>query len=78
MLKVAKVGSTLLVVHGDSDNLIKSDLGRKLYEAAQGKKRFVLVEGGSHHSTMAIGLSKYREALAELFDTADSPTISAN
>ncbi len=65
--KVAKVGSPLLVVHGDSDNLINSQLGRKLYEAAQGKKRFLLVEGGSHHSTMAIGLGKYREALAELF-----------
>jgi uncharacterized protein len=65
--KVAKVGSPLLVVHGDRDKLIDSQLGRKLYEAAEGSKRFVLVEGGSHHSTMAIGLGKYREALAELF-----------
>ena len=65
--KVAKVGSPLLVVHGDSDNLINSELGKKLYEAAQGKKRFLLVEGGSHHSTMAMGLSKYREALADFF-----------
>ena len=65
--KVAKVGSPLLVVHGDSDNLINSELGRKLYEAAQGRKRFVLVEGGSHHSTMSMGAAKYRAALAELF-----------
>jgi uncharacterized protein len=65
--KVAKVGSPLLVVHGDSDNLINSELGKKLYEAAQGRKRFLLVEGGSHHSTMAMGLSKYREALADFF-----------
>jgi alpha-beta hydrolase superfamily lysophospholipase len=64
---VAKVGSPLLVVHGDSDNLIHSELGRKLYEAAQGRKRFLLVEGGSHFSTMSVGLPKYREALAELF-----------
>jgi alpha-beta hydrolase superfamily lysophospholipase len=65
--KVARIGSPLLVVHGDSDNLIQSDLGRKLYEAAQGRKRFLLVEGGSHYSTMAVGLGKYREALADLF-----------
>jgi len=65
--KVPKVGSPLLVVHGDSDRLIKSDLGRKLYEAATGKKRFVLVEGGSHHSTMSVGFDDYRKALAELF-----------
>jgi uncharacterized protein len=67
VLKVAKVGSPLLVVHGDSDNLINSQLGRRLFDAAEGKKRFLLVEGGSHHSTMAIGLGKYREALADLF-----------
>jgi hypothetical protein len=65
--KVARLGSPLLVVHGDSDRLIDSALGRKLYEAAQGRKRFLLVAGGSHHSTMTVGLAGYREALAEMF-----------
>jgi alpha-beta hydrolase superfamily lysophospholipase len=65
--KVAKVGSPLLVVHGENDSLINSELGRKLYEAAAGKKRFVLVEGGSHFSTMSMGVAKYRAALADLF-----------
>jgi uncharacterized protein len=65
--KVANIGSPLLVVHGDSDSLIDSELGRKLYEAAQGRKRFVLVEGGSHFSTMAMGAAQYRQALAEMF-----------
>lgn len=65
--KVAKVGSPLLVVHGDNDSLISSELGRKLYEAAQGRKRFLLVEGGSHHSTMATGFTQYRETLADFF-----------
>jgi alpha-beta hydrolase superfamily lysophospholipase len=65
--KVARVNSPLLVVHGSNDSLIRSELGRRLYEAATGPKRFVLVEGGSHHSTMAIGQSAYREALSQLF-----------
>ncbi len=65
--KVARIGSPLLVVHGANDNLIRSDLGRRLYEAATGRKQFVLVEGGSHHSTMSIGQSHYREALDQLF-----------
>ena len=65
--KVADIGSPLLVVHGDQDRTIQSDLGRKLYEAAQGRKRFLLVEGGSHYSTMSLGQSGYREALADLF-----------
>ncbi|MBA2672624.1 alpha/beta fold hydrolase [Ramlibacter sp.] len=65
--KVARVGAPLLVVHGADDSLIKSDLGRKLYEAATGRKRFLLVEGGSHYSTMAVGAAQYREALRQLF-----------
>lgn len=70
--KVAKVGSPLLVVHGANDRLIQSSLGRRLYEAATGRKQFVLVEGGSHHSTMAVGVAQYRKALAEFFSLRNS------
>src|SRR3989344_4046546 len=49
--KVAEIGSPLLVVHGSQDSLIQPALGRKLFEAAQEPKQFVLVEGGSHHNT---------------------------
>lgn len=65
--KVAQVKSPLLVVHGANDSLIPYDLGRRLYEAATGRKHFLLVEGGSHFSTMAVGLPQYRQALAEVF-----------
>jgi hypothetical protein len=65
--KVASIGSPLLVVHGSEDRLIPQSLGRKLYEAAQAPKRFVLVEGGSHHNTNSLGQAQYREAVAELF-----------
>lgn len=43
--KVSEIGSPLLVVHGSQDSLIAPALGRKLYDAAQEPKRFVLVEG---------------------------------
>lgn len=65
--KVAKIGSPLLVVHGSNDSLIKPELGRKLFEAAIGKKAFVLVEGGSHYNTNSVGQAQYRNAIAELF-----------
>lgn len=65
--RVKAIGSPLLVVHGSEDNTIKPELGRKLFEAATGQKRFVLVEGGSHHNTNAVGQPQYRVALAELF-----------
>jgi alpha-beta hydrolase superfamily lysophospholipase len=65
--RVDKLGSPLLVVHGSQDSLIPPQLGRALYERARDPKRFVLVEGGSHHSTNSIGQAQYREAVAELF-----------
>ena len=65
--KVADIGSPLLVVHGAQDRLISPALGRRFFEAATGKKAFVLVENGSHHNTNAIGQPQYRVALAELF-----------
>lgn len=65
--RVPAIGSPLLVVHGSEDRLIPPDLGRRLFEAATGKKAFVLVEGGSHHNTNSVGQPQYRVALAELF-----------
>ena len=69
--KVASIGSPLLVVHGSNDSLIPSHLGRQLYDAAQGPKRFVLVEGGSHYDTNSVGKGQYREAVASLFKIRD-------
>jgi fermentation-respiration switch protein FrsA (DUF1100 family) len=57
----------VLVVHGSEDRTIAPALGRALYERAPEPKRFVLVEGGSHHNTNAVGQPQYRAALAELF-----------
>ena len=65
--KVGRIGSPLLVVHGAADTLIKPELGRKLFDAALSPKAFVLVQGGSHHNTNALGQSQYRDALAQLF-----------
>ena len=65
--RVGQLGSPLLVVHGSDDRLIAPTLGRKLYERAKDPKRFVLVEGGSHHNTNAVGQAQYREAVADLF-----------
>ena len=66
--KVDKIGSPLLVVHGENDRLIQPDLGRKLFEAAAEPKLFVLVPGGSHHNTNQVGQPQYRQALAQLMN----------
>ncbi len=65
--RIGQVGAPVLVVHGSEDRLIPPELGRRLFERAADPKRFVLVEGGSHHNTNSLGQAQYREAMAELF-----------
>ena len=68
--RIGKVRVPVLVVHGSDDSLIPARLGRALYEQAQPPKRFVLVEGGSHHNANALGQAQYAQALHELFGPA--------
>jgi len=65
--RIGRVGSPVLVVHGSADRMIPPSLGHTLYERANGPKRWMLVEGGSHHDTNARAQDAYREALRELF-----------
>jgi alpha-beta hydrolase superfamily lysophospholipase len=71
--RIADVGSPVLVVHGSDDTLIPAELGQHLFEKAREPKRFVLVEGGSHHNTNLVGQTQYRQALAELFGMPRTP-----
>ncbi len=71
--RIGQVKTPVLVVHGSEDRLISPELGRALYERAPEPKRWLLVEGGSHHSTNAVGLPLYRQALAELFGLGVTP-----
>ncbi|HEU4460263.1 MAG TPA: alpha/beta fold hydrolase [Methylibium sp.] len=65
--RIGEVGAPVLIVHGSKDTLIPPALGRSLYDKAAQPKRWLLVDGGSHHSTNAVGEAAYREALHELF-----------
>ena len=68
--RIGRVAVPVLVVHGSDDTLIRPELGRALYEQAREPKRFVLVNGGSHHNTNALGQAQYGEALRALFGPA--------
>jgi len=65
--RIERVKMPLLVVHGTRDGLVPPGLGQALFERATAAKRLVLVEGGSHYNTNALGAEQYRVALRELF-----------
>ncbi|MFT4193001.1 MAG: alpha/beta fold hydrolase [Comamonas sp.] len=65
--KIRHIDSPLLIVHGSDDDVIKPELGERLYAAAISPKRFVMVEGGNHHNATSLGFAQYQTALRELF-----------
>lgn len=66
----AKIGSLrmpIMIVHGTEDRIVPFEMGEKLYELAPQPKRFIRVEGGSHHNLSYAAFEEYRRTLTELF-----------
>jgi fermentation-respiration switch protein FrsA (DUF1100 family) len=63
--KIAKVRVPLLVLHGDWDEVIPFEAGRKLFEAANEPKRFYTIRGAGHNDTYIVGGREYFRALRE-------------
>lgn len=62
-----RIKAPLLVVPGSEDTPVLSRFGRELCERATSAKQFVLVEGGTHTTTIWCGSEQYRVALREFF-----------
>jgi alpha-beta hydrolase superfamily lysophospholipase len=65
--KIGEVRAPILITHGTNDSIVPFEMGEKLYAAAKSKKRFIRVEGGSHHNLSYLAFDQYREALKDLF-----------
>ncbi len=49
LAQIGRVDSPLLVIAGDRDSVVPPAQSRRLYEAAPGRKRFVLIAGADHN-----------------------------
>ena len=61
--KIGNVRTSLMVLHGDIDEIVPIELGRELFDAANEPKRFYAIEGAGHNDTYLIGGHDYFEAL---------------
>jgi fermentation-respiration switch protein FrsA (DUF1100 family) len=66
--KIAKVRVPLLVLHGDWDDVVPFESGRKLFEAANEPKRFYTIRGAGHNDTYVVGGQEYFRALREFVE----------
>ena len=66
--KIGSIQAPLLITHGTRDQIVPYEMGEKLFAAAPGpRKKFIKVEGGSHHNLSSVAFDDYQKAVRELF-----------
>ena len=66
--KISRVHVPLLQLHGDEDDLVPYELGRKLFEAANDPKEFFAIKGAHHNDTYEIGGEAYFQAIRQFIN----------
>lgn len=67
MGRIDSVRAPLLVIHGDRDEVIDIELGRKLYAAAREPKRMWVIPGGGHNNIVEAAGPEYARRLREFY-----------
>lgn len=57
--RIGSIEKPILFIHGDEDELVPYELGRRLFDAAPAKKEFYTVGGAHHNDTCYIGGKEY-------------------
>jgi alpha-beta hydrolase superfamily lysophospholipase len=58
----------LLMIHGDGDTYIRSEMAQALYETAREPREFWLVEGAKHNQALHVAGPEYRRRVLEFFE----------
>jgi alpha-beta hydrolase superfamily lysophospholipase len=64
--KLSRLTLPVLIVHGTEDKIVPPEMSRRLYEAARGPKRLIMVEGAGHSWVARRAGGRMYEALQEL------------
>jgi pimeloyl-ACP methyl ester carboxylesterase len=57
----------LLMIHGDKDTYIRTEMARSLFAYARGNKEFWLVPGAKHNQALQVAGDEYRRRVLEFF-----------
>lgn len=66
--KIERIRAPLLFFHGDRDEIIDFELGRRLFEAAPEPKTFETIVGAGHNNTVEVGGRPYFARIARFLD----------
>jgi hypothetical protein len=68
--KVKKIRAPLLVVHGDRDDIVPFEQGRRVFDAATGPKEFHALGGAHHNDTFEAGGDAYFNVMKDFIERA--------
>ncbi len=66
--RMSRVRAPKLFIHGDRDNIVPMELGRRLFTAASEPKTWLLLPGAGHNDTYDVGGRAYFQAIREFLD----------
>ena len=67
--KVGKIKVPLLVLHGDRDDVVPYEQGKKVFAAAGEPKEFYTIGGATHNDTYLVGGDAYFQRLRSFVET---------
>ncbi|KMY69221.1 alpha/beta hydrolase [Desulfocarbo indianensis] len=73
--RIAEVRAPKLFIHGDRDDIVPWELGRRLYEAAPDPKSWLSLPGAGHNDTYLVGGDGYFRAIREFLDSLPAPGV---
>ena len=68
--KIKRVKTPLLVLHGDQDEVVPFEQGKKVFAAAPGRKEFYAIRGAHHNDAFIVGGDAYYAALKNFIERA--------
>jgi len=66
--KIAQIQAPLLYFHGDRDEVVRYELGRRLFDAAPEPKAFETVHGAGHNDLTQVGGRRYFDRIRKFLD----------
>lgn len=66
--KIKSVKAPLLVLHGDRDEIVPFEQGKKIFDAASQPKEFYTIRGAHHNDTYIVGGEAYFAALKDFIE----------
>lgn len=61
--KIQHMKIPVLLIHGTWDQKVPNEMSQRLYAAAPQPKKLVMIEGGEHSNSRAVGSVEYRDAV---------------